>query len=180
MLRGEHLGHALHPLLTDLPLGCFLSAALLDLVGGRSSRRAAQRLVGLGLLMVPPTAASGLVDWSDVQEPRSRRVGIVHAIGNTAVAACYFASWRARRRDHHLRGRLLGFVGGALAVGTGYLGGHLTLARGVGHGERGMDVDLTTPFSATALPRDDASTPPKDAPSDVTPFSAVRTTRPSA
>ncbi len=57
--RGERLGHALHPLLTDFPLGCWIGAGLLDLVGGRSSRRAAQRLVGLGLLFVPPTALAG-------------------------------------------------------------------------------------------------------------------------
>src|SRR5688500_4263838 len=50
VLRGEWLGHALHPLLTDFPLGCWLSAGLLDLVGGRAARPAAQQLVGLGLV----------------------------------------------------------------------------------------------------------------------------------
>ena len=30
-LRGRPLGHALHPLMTDVPIGCWTSAALLDL-----------------------------------------------------------------------------------------------------------------------------------------------------
>src|SRR3954447_17996274 len=58
-LHGDWLGHALHPLLTDFPLGCWLASGFLDLVGGRRSRAASRRLVGIGLLMVPITAASG-------------------------------------------------------------------------------------------------------------------------
>ena len=50
LLRGAWLGHPLHPVLTDLPIGLWTSATVLDLVGGRSARPAATRLVGLGLL----------------------------------------------------------------------------------------------------------------------------------
>jgi uncharacterized membrane protein len=140
-LRGEWLGHALHPLLTDLPLGCWLSAGLLDVVGGRSSRKAAQRLVGVGLLLVPVTAASGAVDWQAIDDPRNRRVGVVHAVSNTAVALCYLRSWNARRRGHYQRGKLWGLAGGTLAWGSGYLGGHLSFGRGVGQGLRGLKLD---------------------------------------
>jgi uncharacterized membrane protein len=139
ILRGDFLGHALHPLLTDFPLGCWLSAGLLDLVGGRSSRKAAQHLVGLGLVFVAPTAAAGLADWSTTDDPRVRRVGFVHAAGNTVVALCYFQSWRSRRAGRHLTGRAWGFAGGMLAWGTGYLGGHLSLVLGVGQGTRGVE-----------------------------------------
>ena len=59
LLRGTWLGHALHPLLTDFPLGCWTSALVLDLLPGRH-RRASRTLIGLGLLAVPPTAAAGL------------------------------------------------------------------------------------------------------------------------
>src|SRR4051794_11114527 len=74
ILRGDWLGHALHPLLTDLSLGCWLSAGLLDVVGGRSGRGSAQRLIGLGLLTVPPTVAAGLVDARGIDRPHDRRV----------------------------------------------------------------------------------------------------------
>src|SRR4051812_24545442 len=73
-LRGEWLGHALHPLLTDLPLGCWAASALLDVVGGREARGASQRLIGLGLVMVPPTVAAGLVDTYGLDDSRARRV----------------------------------------------------------------------------------------------------------
>src|SRR5215217_4924076 len=56
ILRGEFLGHALHPLLTDFPLGCWLASGLLDISFDRRFRSASQRLVGLGCLFVVPTA----------------------------------------------------------------------------------------------------------------------------
>jgi uncharacterized membrane protein len=134
--RGEWLGHALHPLLTDLPLGCWLSSALLDLTPGGTSRKASQRLVGLGLVLAVPTTVAGLADYDRITTPQSRRVGLVHAAGNAAVVTLYALSWRARHRGHHLVGVALGLSGGVLAVGTGYLGGHLSFARGVGTGSR--------------------------------------------
>jgi uncharacterized membrane protein len=138
VLRGRWLGHALHPLLTDLPLGCFLAAGLLDVVGGRKGQRSAQRLIGLGLLAVPATVASGLAEWDQLRQPETRRIGTAHAMGNGVAAACYFLSWRARRRGRHLTGMTLGMVGGSIAVVTGYLGGHLSFARGAGVEDRGV------------------------------------------
>jgi hypothetical protein len=49
-LSGRALGHALHPLLTDLPIGTWTSASLLDALGGRGRRgRPARRRAGLSL-----------------------------------------------------------------------------------------------------------------------------------
>jgi uncharacterized membrane protein len=141
-LRGEWLGHALHPALTDLPIGCWTAAWLLDFVGGKSSRKAAQRLIGLGLLAVPATAAAGLVDWKSIEQPRDRRVATVHAVGNVAVTACYWKSWRARRSGRHFRGVMWGNAGGALATATAHLGAHLSFARGVGQVEHDAGTDL--------------------------------------
>lgn len=137
VMRGDWMGHALHPLLTDLPLGCWTAAGLLDLVGGRGSRSAAQRLVGLGLLAVPATAVSGLVDYREVPDRATQRVGAVHVVGNTAATVLYLMSWRRRRRGHHLQGIALGVLGGGVATFTGYLGGHMSFARATGTGPRG-------------------------------------------
>jgi uncharacterized membrane protein len=140
VLRGEWLGHALHPLLTDFPLGCWLGAGLLDVCGGRRSRPASRRLVGLGLVFTLPTVAAGLADYAEIENPRPRRVGALHAIGNGAVALSYVMSWNARRRGRHWRGVGWGLVGGTGAWVTGYLGGHLSLARRIGTGPRGIDL----------------------------------------
>ena len=63
VLRGEWLGHALHPLLTDVVIGTWTSATVLDLFGGRDSPAAAQRLVAAGLLAAGPTAWTGWAEW---------------------------------------------------------------------------------------------------------------------
>jgi uncharacterized membrane protein len=141
LLRGNWLGHAVHPLMTDFPLGCWLSAGLLDLSGAKRFRPAARRLVGLGVAFAVPTAVTGLADYGTIDDPRARRVGVVHAIGNTGVLLLYGLSWRARRRGHHGRGVALAMAGGSGAWITGYLGGHLSFARRVGTGQRGMDLD---------------------------------------
>lgn len=131
ILRGDRFGHAVHPLLTDFPLGSFLSATLLDLFGGRRSRPAATGLIAFGLAMTLPTAASGLAEWR-AAGTGSRRVGVVHAAVNTTAASCYLASLVARLRGRHRKGVLLAVAGGAAAWVGGYLGGHLSLVRKIG------------------------------------------------
>lgn len=130
-LSGTWLGHPLHPLLTDVPIGTWLSATILDLVGGEESREASERLIAVGLLASLPTAAAGLSDWSDTMGGE-RRVGVVHAAFNTASLLLFGASLAARRRGRHGLGVALSLVAiGTNSVGA-YLGGHLSLAQGVG------------------------------------------------
>jgi uncharacterized membrane protein len=138
VLKGNWLGHALHPLLTDLPLGCWLASGLLDLGGGRRSRSASRQLVGLGIIAAVPTAASGLAEWADLTDVRLRRVGAVHAAGNAVMVATYVLSWRARGRHQHWRGVALGLAGGGLGWATGYLGGHMSFNLAAGVGDRGL------------------------------------------
>src|SRR4051794_5344488 len=133
-LSGTPLGHALHPFLTDLPIGTWTSATLLDVVGGRAARPAAERLIAAGVLAAVPTAASGLNDWADTTpaDDGVRRMGAVHAVANVAALGLYAASLAARRRHRHGRGVAFGLAGiGALTVG-GHLGGHLSYAKAVG------------------------------------------------
>jgi len=133
-LSGVALGHAGHPLMTDVPIGAWTSAALLDVVGGPESRTAVRRLIGAGILASLPTAASGLNDWADTTPASDevRRVGAVHALANVTALGLFTASLAARRAGNHGRGVALGMVAmGALGVG-GHLGGHLAFAQAVG------------------------------------------------
>jgi uncharacterized membrane protein len=141
VLRGDWLGHALHPLLTDFPLGCWLSAGLLDIAGSKAYRPASRKLVGMGVAFAIPTALAGMADYAPIEDPRAKRVGAVHMLGNTGVLFMYLMSWRARRQNHHWRGVGWAMAGGSSAWITGYLGGHLSFARRVGTGQRGMDLD---------------------------------------
>ena len=130
LLHGTWMGHALHPLLTDLPIGFWTSANVLDVVGGRRSRDASTQLVGLGVLSAAPTALAGWAEWA-VADRQAQRVGVVHALSNATAIGLYAASWRARRQARHGRGVLLGLAGATVATVGGYLGGHLTAARKV-------------------------------------------------
>jgi uncharacterized membrane protein len=136
ILRGVPIGHALHPLLSDLPLGCWLSAGLLDVLGGAGTRPARRRLVGLGLVAALPTAAAGLTEWKSLYDRSTRRTAVVHGVGNVAALLLYLLSWLRRRDGRHAAGTAWGMAGGLLAIFTGYLGGHLSFGRGVGDGER--------------------------------------------
>lgn len=130
-LAGTWLGHALHPLLTDFPLGMWMSATVLDLVGGADARRASTTLTGLGLVAAVPTAAAGAVEWLDAS-PDQRRVGAVHAVVNSAATTLYLASFAAKLAGRRRTGTLAAVAGGLAATVGGYLGGHLSFARGVG------------------------------------------------
>jgi nitrite reductase/ring-hydroxylating ferredoxin subunit/uncharacterized membrane protein len=141
VLAGTPLGHALHPLLTDVVIGSFVSATLLDLLGGDDDGAAAERLIAVGLAAYPPTAASGTVDWADTEpaDPRVRRVGMVHAASNATALTLYAASLAARRRGARGRGKLLGFAGAAALTAGGYLGAHMSFIRGVGPNQTAFD-----------------------------------------
>lgn len=126
LLRGKPLGHAAHPLLTDVPLGLWMSSAVLDAVG---QEKAARRLIGAGILAAGPTVVTGWADWS-VADDRTRRVGVVHAASNGVALACYTASWLARRQGNRGVG-LLASAAGAAALGVGgFLGGHMAYVLG--------------------------------------------------
>jgi nitrite reductase/ring-hydroxylating ferredoxin subunit len=133
-LSGSWLGHALHPMLTDVPIGLWTSAIALDWLGGRDARAAADRLIALGLGGAVPAVVTGASDWADSTpgNPPVKRVGIVHATSNTVAAVLFASSWAARRRGTRGKGKALALAGGGALVGGGFLGGHLSFARGIG------------------------------------------------
>lgn len=133
-LRGEAtLGHTAHPVLTDLPLGLWTATSMLDLVGGRRSRRARTTLCALGVATAVPTAMTGLADWSRL-EGEERRLGVVHAAGNAVGVLLYLESTKRRLCGQHVRGAVAAAVGGLVMAGAGYVGGELALNRGSARG----------------------------------------------
>jgi nitrite reductase/ring-hydroxylating ferredoxin subunit/uncharacterized membrane protein len=131
-LHGVWLGHPLHPLLVQLPVGMWLSASALDLLVPRSET-AARRLVAGGLAASAPAMAAGAVDWSE-QHEQQMRVGVVHALANSLAVGLYGASLIARKPG---TGRSLRLAGLAAVGLGGILGGHISfrLAGGANHAE---------------------------------------------
>ncbi|MBI2708344.1 MAG: Rieske (2Fe-2S) protein [Actinobacteria bacterium] len=130
-LHGRWLGHPLHPFLTDLPIGFWTSAVVLDLAGGPRAERAADRLLGLGVAAALPTAAAGAADWAELFEPEQRS-GFVHAAANITATALFASSWLARRSGARRRGVRLALAGAAAATVGGFIGGHLSYRRAAG------------------------------------------------
>jgi nitrite reductase/ring-hydroxylating ferredoxin subunit len=130
-LHGVWLGHPLHPVLAQAPVGAWLSAAVLDAWPGDEAP--ARRLVAFGLAASAPAVLAGAADWSQ-QHEQQMRVGVVHAAANMAAIGLYGASLATRGRR---AGRALRFAGLAAVSAGGLLGGHIAfrLAGGANHAE---------------------------------------------
>jgi nitrite reductase/ring-hydroxylating ferredoxin subunit/uncharacterized membrane protein len=128
VLHGVWLGHPLHPMLAQAPIGTWLSASLLDAwPGGQPGTAAAsRRLVLAGLAATVPAALSGSTDWSELHE-QQMRVGVVHALTNVAAVGLYTASLAIPARARGLR------LAGLATVGAGgFLGAHLAYRQSAG------------------------------------------------
>lgn len=129
VLHGVPAGHPVHPVLVQIPIGAWTSAAVLDLLPGTA--RASRVLVGVGVLASGAAILTGWADWARTR-PEQQRVGIVHAAANEIGTVAYAASWLARRLGHDRGGRTISFAAFGLIGAAGYLGGHLAYRQAVG------------------------------------------------
>jgi uncharacterized membrane protein len=130
LLAGDDwLGHPLHPLLTDLPIGFWTSSWVLDIVGGRRARGVSTALVGFGVAAAAPTIAAGVVDFSQLDDQAKRHTGVQHSIANAIATLLYALSFVARVRGKHRRGIAIGLLGAMAVTVGGYLGGQLVFGK---------------------------------------------------
>lgn len=128
-LHGVPFGQPAHPAVIRLPLGCWMSAVLLDFFP--SARRASSTLITAGLIASLPSAATGLADWSALHR-HQQRVGIVHAAWQAGAVSLFGLSLLARAVGWDSDGRVLAAGGIVTATAGAYLGGHLALRLGAG------------------------------------------------
>ncbi|MBV8370927.1 MAG: Rieske 2Fe-2S domain-containing protein [Candidatus Eremiobacteraeota bacterium] len=160
LLNGTWLGHPLHPAITDVPVGAWTAALVMDLLG---ERRGAKIAVGVGLAGALGAAASGLTDWLDTYG-RPRRLGLVHAAVNGTATLLYAGSFFARDRSPGF-GVALSALGYA-AVSLGALFGgviSLDMQIGVNHAhaneppKKELDVAALTDVPDGGMKRVDAN-----------------------
>jgi len=126
VLDGVWFGNPLHPALTDVPIGAWTAALVLDLAGSE----AADDALAVGILGAVPAALTGLNDWSHLKDD-ARRIGTVHALLNGASLTLNLASLAARRNGHRGLGRFLSAVAYGGTLVSAHLGGHLSFGLGV-------------------------------------------------
>jgi nitrite reductase/ring-hydroxylating ferredoxin subunit len=129
LLHGTWLGHPLHPVLVQVPVGSWISAGLLDAIP--PLRPAATVLIGTGVAAAVPAALTGAADWSE-QGSGVRRLGAVHALANTVALGLYVGSLRARSRGRGTLGRALSYAGLGVATASASIGGHMSYAQSSG------------------------------------------------
>lgn len=156
-LHGVWLGHPLHPVLTDVPIGAWTTALALDTrevaTGDATYGRAADFALGVGLVAAVGAAVTGLTDWSET-EGRSRRLGLLHGLLNLTATGLVATSYALRRRGARSAGRASAIAGYGVAVGAAYLGGSLVFREriGVTHAVVAEPDEFTPVLESAALP----------------------------
>ena len=136
-LNGTWIGHPLHPMLTDIPIGAWTLTILLDLIGllfvfpqlGLASSISAF----IGVAGALAAAAAGLADWMDI-DPPEKAIGAFHASVNVSATILFLISFLMRWGGHWRLGWatfVIALVGYLLAMIGGYLGGALVFYKGV-------------------------------------------------
>jgi nitrite reductase/ring-hydroxylating ferredoxin subunit/uncharacterized membrane protein len=153
-LHGVWLGHPLHPVFTDVPLGAWTTALALDAAadGNRGMKRAATFAIGVGLVGALGAAVTGLTDWSET-DGQSRRTGLLHGLMNIGATTLFAAAFAARKRDSHDGGMKCAWAGYALVLGAAYLGGDLVYGQriGVNHADVDPPKEFTPAIASAAV-----------------------------
>jgi len=134
-LNGTWIGHPLHVILTDIPIGAWTTALLfdaLDLASGRDRfAKAADTSVAIGIAGALGAAVTGITDWQDANAP-ARRLGMIHGILNLSGTGLFAASLVSRKRRSRTAGRFLSLLGYGVITAAARLGGQMVYQHRVG------------------------------------------------
>lgn len=146
MPRISVMGHPVHPILQAIPATALPASTAFDAlarVGGDEEgfSKAAHYSLLLGLAGAAGAAATGVLDYYEIENRPVRRLALYHGLSNVALVACYVASLR-RRKDKRAddKALVLSVLGASLIGLSGYLGGALVYEHGVRVGEDGDGI----------------------------------------
>ncbi len=159
--NGTWLEHPLHPLLTDVPVGAWTVAILLDLVAllfkVPNLGMANGIIIGFGVLVALAAIATGLMDWMDV-DPPELSIGMTHAILNSVATLLFAVSFFWRWSDNWsitLDKFILTLIAYGVIASGAYLGGILVYRMGTminRNAYRSGPPDATPAMSIADLP----------------------------
>jgi len=157
-LHGTWLGHPLHPVITDIPLGAWTLAIVFDVIwlikGTHGWVSAADVTVAIGLLAAIGAAITGYTDWNETFD-RERRVGLAHGLLNTAALVFYLVSLIIRLSGSgRVIAIILALVGYAFLTSAAFLGGELVFNIGTGvnhHAFQHQPTDFTSVLPVAQL-----------------------------
>ncbi|MFZ1801030.1 MAG: DUF2231 domain-containing protein [Chitinophagaceae bacterium] len=134
-LHGTWLGHPLHPILTDIPIGAYTVTAALDVIemcGHKNLKDGADASLAIGLAGAAGAAITGTADWTGTSG-QNRRIGLMHALLNIS-ATLLNATSLVLRKNKSNRKLAMGLSFTALGITTisAYLGGHLVYDQQMG------------------------------------------------
>ena len=148
-LHGTWLGHPLHPLLTDIPIGAWTTAAALDaceIGGNKDYKNGADAAVAIGLAGAVGAAVTGLTDWTGTSK-KKRKIGMMHGLLNLTATTLYTTSL-IMRRNKKSRGTAiaLSMAGYGITAMAAYLGGHLVFGEQLGVDHTATSVEYPDEF----------------------------------
>jgi nitrite reductase/ring-hydroxylating ferredoxin subunit/uncharacterized membrane protein len=126
-LNGTFLGHSLHPMLTDIPIGAWTVTALLDAIevfDGPDVAFASDTALALGLAGAVGAIATGYAEWADTSDD-PRTLGMAHAALNGAAFTGYVASLLLRANDKRGSAIAVSMASYGLVAFAAFLGGEL-------------------------------------------------------
>jgi uncharacterized membrane protein len=139
--RAQILGHPVHQMLIPIPVGLFITAAVLDIVAMIAGWRLLtfvsfwNLVIGVAIALI--AAVFGLIDWTAIPKgTRAKRVGAVHGGGNVVMVGLFFVAVLLRMDEPSfaVTGGALALEVVALLIGTVtvWLGGELVDRHGIG------------------------------------------------
>lgn len=136
VLHGRPIGHPLHPVLVEIPVGAWMTVGVMDtleLLGVKGLEKGTNAVLAIGLVGAGGAVATGWTDWHETKG-LPRRIGLTHGLLNEVAGVVYGASLLARLKGKRRLGQALAYGGLALIGVSAYLGGHLVYKHGVGVG----------------------------------------------
>jgi uncharacterized membrane protein len=181
LIKGKP-GKPLHPPLTDASIGAYTAGVAMLVLGAlgieeEQMAHGSLLAISVGLLVAPPTAITGLLDWLDL--PRGtpvRRVATIHLLVMVTTTVLFALTWLAQLdgyKDDEIKG--LALVAGLVAFGFLAVGGNVGGANVFVYGVRVLKRE-DTPVRKALNP---LGVEPEQAPSEPTPAESAGPTAPT-